>query len=312
MMEPVLRLVAGDASAVTGRVRLDLEKTLWNGTMIFGGLGLAMFYTNWTAVILGLSLTYITLLLGHSVGMHRMMIHRAFKAKPWLKRALIYLGALVGIGGPSKIIKIHDVRDWAQRQTECHDFFSHDRGFFRDLSWQLFYKFEFETPPRIEIEDELTSDPFIQHLDKYWRWHQLVLAICLLMIGGISFVVWCVMLRVAVSTIGHWSVTYFCHNPGPGRWRVKEAGVQASNLQLPDLLNGWLTHGECWHNNHHAFPESARIGLDKGQVDPAWLVIKTLSQFNLVWDVGVPRSDREDLIEKPIFPTPEKHATSPV
>lgn len=312
MMEPVHRLVAGDASAVTGRVRLDLEKTLWNGTMIFGGLGLAMFYTNWTAVILGLSLTYITLLLGHSVGMHRMMIHRAFKAKPWLKRALIYLGAMVGIGGPSKIIKIHDVRDWAQRQTECHDFFSHDRGFFRDLSWQLFYKFEFETPPRIEIEDELTSDPFIKHLDKYWRWHQLVLAIGLYSIGGVSFVVWGVMLRVAISTVGHWSVTYFCHNPGPGRWRVKEAGVQASNLQLPDLLNGWLTHGECWHNNHHAFPESAQIGLDKGQVDPAWFVIKILKQFNLVWDVGVPRSDREDLIEKPIFPTPEKHATSPV
>lgn len=310
MMEPVHRIIAGDASAVQGQVKFDMGKVIWNGTMIFGGIGLAFFFTTWSAVFLGLSLTYITLLLGHSVGMHRMMIHRSFRAHTWLKRLLIYLGVLVGIGGPSKIIQIHDVRDWAQRQKACHDFFSHDRDFIRDLTWQLFYRFKFDSSPKVRIEDELLSDPFLRHLDKYWRWHQLGLTIILYFTGGMAFVVWGVMLRIAMSTVGHWTVTYFCHNPGPGRWRVEGAGVQASNLRLPNLFNGWITHGECWHNNHHAFPESAKIGLDAGQVDPAWWVIRILEKFNLVWNVGLPRKDREDLVEKPIFPPAEKHVTS--
>jgi fatty-acid desaturase len=83
--------------------------------------------------------------------------------------------------------------------------------------------------------------------------------------------------RVAVSVTSHWVVTYFAHNPGPGRWMVLGAGVQASNLP------GWgfLTHGECWHNNHHAFPESARLGVDQGQLDPGWIALRLLEQCGL-------------------------------
>ena len=34
-----------------------------------------------------------------------------------------------------------------------------------------------------------------------------------------------------------------------------------------------LAFGEAWHNNHHAFPTSARHGLGRWQIDPgAWLI----------------------------------------
>ena len=65
-----------------------------------------------------------------------------------------------------------------------------------------------------------------------------------------------------MSVTGHWIVTYLTHNPGPGAWRVPDAGVQASNL----AGCGLITMGECWHNNHHAFPESARMGLQPGEL----------------------------------------------
>jgi stearoyl-CoA desaturase (delta-9 desaturase) len=111
--------------------------------------------------------------------------------------------------------------------------------------------------------------------------------------GGLDLVVWGIFVRVAISTIGHWTITYFCHNPGPGKWHVKNAAVQASNI--PGL--GFLTYGECWHNNHHAFPESARIGLDTGQSDPAYWFIKLLEKMGLANNIGKPRSycKREDL-----------------
>jgi stearoyl-CoA desaturase (delta-9 desaturase) len=46
--------------------------------------------------------------------------------------------------------------------------------------------------------------------------------------------------------------------------------------------------GEAWHNNHHAFPGSARLGLKEGEADPGWWVLSTLGRFGLVWDVKTP------------------------
>jgi len=261
MMEPVHRLTAEPSAAVIGKVRLDPIKLLWTGGMISGALLLAPFYTNFTAVFTGLSLTYVTLLLGHSVGMHRMMIHRSFKAKAWLQYLLLYLGTLVGIGGPSAVIKIHDTRD----------------------------------EPKVEIESELANDLFVQHLDRFWRLHQFGFGIVLFLIGGMPFVVWGVFFRVAISTIGHWTITYICHNPGPGHWDVVTSGVQASDVKLPGWIGGWLTHGECWHSNHHAFPESARIGIYPGQIDPAAWIIEKLNAIGLVYDVEKPREAISDL-----------------
>lgn len=299
MMEPVIRVDGSGADPCAGNVLIDRPKALWNGAMIVGTLA-ALGLATWQSVLLFLALTYATLLIGHSVGMHRMMIHRSFKARLWAARSLIWLGTLVGVSGPSGIIRIHDTRDWAQREPECHDFFAHRRGFGQDLAWNLFYRFDFVRPPKVTIEPAIADDPFYRFLDATWRWQQVPLAALLYGAGGWPFVLWGVCARVFVSTAGHWSVTYFCHNPHlsprPGKWVVKDAGIQAANL--PGL--GLLTYGECWHNNHHAFPESARIGLEPGQADPGWWVICGLERLGLVYDVRQPRSEdaRGDLLER--------------
>ena len=47
-----------------------------------------------------------------------------------------------------------------------------------------------------------------------------------------------------------------------------------------DSTNNWfvalLTFGEGWHNNHHAFPTSARHGLEWYQFDMNWIAIRFL------------------------------------
>ncbi len=293
MMKPVLRIDGTDANPCEGRQIIDWPKALWNGGMLLTALvGGPVFFT-WSAFFLFVVSTYLTLLVGHSVGMHRMLIHRTFQSTPWVERSLIYVGVVVGVAGPFGIIRVHDLRDWAQRQPQCHDFFAHRRGLVRDLTWQLFYRFKFDHAPRLTIEPRLAGDRFYRFMEATWRWQQLPLAAILFLLGGWPWVVWGVCVRVIVSTVGHWTITYFCHNPGPGRWTVKGAYVQASNL--PGL--GVLTYGECWHNNHHAFPESARIGLEPGQHDPGWIVIKLLQRAGLIWDVGEPRHEaaRDDL-----------------
>ncbi len=295
MMQPVLRVDGRGANPVEGEVVYDLPKATWNLIMILLAVIFAPFTFSLNAFVLFLGLTYLSLLIGHSAGMHRMMIHRTFESHPLVEKTLIYIGVLVGMSGPYGIIKIHDLRDWAQRQRLCHDFFSHKRSYFQDIWWQLTSRFDFKCPPKVTIEAKYKDDEFYQWLESTWRWHQLPVAAVLYWFGGWSFVVWGVFVRVAVSIVGHWTITYYCHNPGPGKWRVKNHSVQASNI--PGL--GLLTYGECWHNNHHAFPKSARIGLEPGQADPAWRFIQLLALLGLAQNVGKPRSIelRDDLEE---------------
>ena len=293
MMESVHRIDEKGANPVEGRVVYDLPKLSWNLTMIVLAVIFAPLTFSLGSFLLFLVLTYCTLLVGHSVGMHRLMIHRTFECHPVVEKILIYIGVLVGMSGPYGIIRIHDLRDWAQRKENCHDFFSHKRGYYLDVWWQLTSKFVFKHPPSVNIEAKYHTDKFYQLLESSWRYHQILLAVVLYLLGGWGFVVWGIFVRVSVSVVGHWTITYICHNPGPGVWRVKNASVQASNI--PGL--GIITYGECWHNNHHAFPESARIGLEAGQYDPAWGVIKCLSYLGFVKNIGLPRAleQREDL-----------------
>lgn len=293
MRPSVFRVHAEGADASAGRVVWAPAKSLWHIALAVPAIALAPFMASPGAVLVFLALTYLTLLLGHSVGMHRKLIHRSFDCPRWLERTLVYLGVLVGMAGPFGILRVHDVRDWAQREPRCHDFFSHRRSLWRDAFWQLNCRFEFERPPSFVIEPEVRSDPFYQWLERTWMLQQLPLAGMLFLLGGWGWVVWGVCVRVTVSVAGHWVVTYLTHNPGPSPWLVPGAGVQASNL------NGYglLTMGECWHNNHHAFPESARIGLHAHEFDPGWIVIAMLRRAGLVSRVGEPRGEveREDL-----------------
>jgi fatty-acid desaturase len=49
-----------------------------------------------------------------------------------------------------------------------------------------------------------------------------------------------------------------------------------------------LTFGEGWHNNHHAFPTSARQGLAWWELDMTYAVIRFLAALGLVHSVKLP------------------------
>lgn len=293
MMGPVSRIDGRNANALQGTVRWDPAKSLWNNAMLFATVVLGPLYFTWGALLVFMLLTYSALLLGHSVGMHRRLIHRSYDCHKWLERTLVYLGVLGGVAGPYGVLCVHDHRDWAQRGHACHDYFAHRRQPLIDLLWQLNCRFDYAAPPRFTVEPEFADDRFYQLLEKTWMWQQAPVALILFWLGGIPWVVWGVCARVTISVTGHWAITYWCHRPGRGDWRVTDAVVQGANL--PGL--GWLTHGECWHNNHHAFPESAQIGLQKGQTDPGWFVIRVFAQLGWAWNMGQPRPmpQREDL-----------------
>lgn len=274
-----------DNSPTEGRVVWDPVHSLWNGAMLAITLtvGLATFSLNAFAVFV--VLTGATLLLGHSVGFHRRLIHASFDCPLWLERLLVWFGTLVGMSGPFWMIRTHDLRDWAQRQTDCHDYLAHRRPMAIDAIWQMHCRLELDHPPVFDL-GRIGRDPFYRFLERTWMWQQAPVAAGLWLVGGWSFVAWGVCARVSASVIGHWFVGHLAHRRGPQTWLVRDAGVQAHDVPWAAIP----TMGEAWHNNHHAYPGSAKIGLYPGQSDWGFRFIQTLEQLGLAWDVRTPES----------------------
>ncbi len=272
------------AIAHRGRVYTDPTKVIWVGTMlVLGTVGSALTATP-GAVILFLSSTAITLCLGHSLGMHRRFIHRSYTCPRWLEYLLVHLGVLVGLAGPFGMLRTHDLRDWAQRQTECHPYFSHSERWYRDFYWQMFCSIRLDRPPTIEIEPQIANDRMYQWMERTWMLQQLPWALLFYSLGGWGYVFWGICSRVSVSIVGHWLIGHFAHNGGHRDWHVEGAAVQGFNVPFAALV----TMGESWHNNHHAYPGSARLGLEPGQWDPGWWVLKALERGGLVSNFVLP------------------------
>ena len=219
----------------------------------------------------------ITLCLGHSLGMHRRLIHQSYECPKWLEYLFVHFGVIVGLAGLFGMVRTHDTRDWAQRQPQCHPYFSHQSSFLKDGFWQIHCDIVLKHPP-IFKEESILDTQFYHFMEKTWMLQQLPLALILYLIGGVEWVIWGTCLRVAISVTGHWLIGYFAHNSGHRSWHVNGAGVQGYNIKFCGLI----TMGECWHNNHHAFPGSAKLGLEKGQSDPGWWVLIILSKIGLV------------------------------
>ena len=276
----------GDVSPLYGKIVWDKWRSLWNSFIFLSAILLAPFYFTWGAFVLFLCFSAITLCSGHSVGFHRRLIHRSFKCPKWVERVLIYMGTLVGIGGPLWTIKTHDTRDWSQRQPRCHDFLAHRQGLLKDAWYNLHCKFVLDKPPKFNPGPEIMNDKLIIFLERTWMLQQLPIALILYAIGGLPWVVWGVSVRVAACTTMHWYISYFAHTQGPQSWLVDGAGVQAHDVPICAIP----TFGESWHNNHHAFPASARHGLYPGQIDIGWHFVKLLEKLGLAWDIQVPRN----------------------
>jgi stearoyl-CoA desaturase (delta-9 desaturase) len=86
----------------------------------------------------------------------------------------------------------------------------------------------------------------------------------LALIAGVVHAVSYLYLSAMINAVGH---TYGSRPYG---------GASTNNQWL-----AWLTGGEGLHNNHHAAPTSARFSLKRGELDPAWWIVRSLRAVRL-------------------------------
>ena len=85
---------------------------------------------------------------------------------------------------------------------------------------------------------------------------------------------WGGLFRIFLYQHATFSVNSICHMFG----RRSPLPRRCADNSLVALL----VFGEGWHNNHHAFPASARHGLSRFQLDVSWWVIRALERARLV------------------------------
>ncbi|MGJ4746492.1 fatty acid desaturase [Leptospira sp. SA-E8] len=241
-----------------------------------------------TNTIVSFSLTIITLSFGHSVGLHRGMIHDSFSSSIQLKRFLIYLGVLTGLGGPLSLRYFHDLRDWAQRSKACHPYFCHYDNIFQDFLIQNNCTIQLKEKQIFRYENEYGQDKVILFLEKTWLWQQVPIIALFGYLGGLGLVVWGVFGRLFTCILGHWLVGHYAHKKGELVRVVPGACTQGYNVPFISLL----TMGESLHNNHHAFPESSKFSLQKGELDPGWWCIRFLSSIGWIKTANVAETGR--------------------
>jgi stearoyl-CoA desaturase (delta-9 desaturase) len=144
------------------------------------------------------------------------------------------------------------------------------------MGWMLHHSPAFAEVPR--FTKDIADDPVYQFLQKNMVFIQVALGVVLLLLGGWSFVVWGIFVRLIFVWHCTWFVNSATHKFG---YRTYESDDRSTNCWWVALL----TYGEGWHNNHHAFQYSARHGLKWWEFDLTWITIQLLQVLGLATNV---------------------------
>jgi len=256
---------------------------------VHGCLLLAPFYFSWSGLFLAIVLYTLTAC-GITLGYHRLLTHQSYKAPKWLAYIIVTCAALSAQAGPAVWVAIH--RHHHANSDSEQDPHDASRGFWwSHLGWML------KLTPR-RLDDSFTevrardvlADPYYRFLDKNFFYLSMLLLAGLYQVGGWSWLLWAGVVRIAAVFHATWLVNSASHRYG---YRTYETDDLSTNCWWVALL----TFGEGWHNNHHAFPRSARHGLRWWEVDLSWGVLLFLERFGLVEKLQTPSERQRERFE---------------
>jgi stearoyl-CoA desaturase (delta-9 desaturase) len=240
---------------------------------------------------------YVVCAFGTTIGFHRYFTHKGFEARAPVKALLAILGCMTMQGPVTQWVtdhrKHHALSDKPGDPHSPHVGHGEGawgalRGFAHAHVGWMFSNLGMEQGR--EYGRDLYEDRLVRTIDRmYLLWVVLTLGIPFAIAyavggtweAGLEGLVWGGLIRIAAYQHATFSVNSICHMFGRQEYRSRD---EARNNWLVALL----VFGEGWHNNHHAFPVSARHGLTRRQIDVSWLVIRTLERLRLVWNVKVP------------------------
>jgi stearoyl-CoA desaturase (delta-9 desaturase) len=220
--------------------------------------------------------------IGICLGYHRLLSHRSFQVPKWLEYAIALIGASALQGGPIFWIAGHRLHH-AYTEDEIKDPYSARKGFWwSHLLWMIYPRPEFFNKELYQrFAPDLARDPFYCWLDRYSLLMQVPLAVVLYLLGGWSFIVYGVFVRIVLLWHSTWLINSVTH-----MWGYKTFPTEDNSRNL--WWAAIFTYGEGWHNNHHAYPNVAKAGWRWWELDMTWWAIWVLKTVGLAKKVVMP------------------------
>jgi len=231
----------------------------------------------WRAVLLAIAL-YLVRIFAIGAGYHRYFAHRAYRTTRLFQFCLGFIAqtsAQKGILWWASKHRLHhkysDTVDDVHSPVQSGFFYSH-------VGW-IFV-------PRNDATDYGVVRDLARYKELMWLDRQpylpaALLALATWLIAGLPGLV----VGFCWSTVAVWHATFsinsLAHVVGRQRYVT---GDQSRN----NWLLAFLTMGEGWHNNHHAYQASVRQGFRWWEYDPTYYALRVLSWFGFVWDLHVP------------------------
>lgn len=264
--------------ATSARPLARQDQINWTSVIAFivfhAGAVAALFFFTWPAFFVALALYYVSLSLGIGMGYHRLLTHRSYVPPKWIEYFLAICGTLALEGGPLSWVTTHRIHHkYSDQDGDPHS--PNDGKWWSHLLWMTVGDATNCTPEEYRrYSPDLCRDPFLVWLSKYFWVPLAVVGVVLFAWGGWPFLLWGIFFRVTVGLHSTWMVNSLTHFWGSRRFATSDGSRN-------NLLVGLLTFGEGWHNNHHAFPTSARHGLAWYELDISWMGIRFLKAIGL-------------------------------
>jgi stearoyl-CoA desaturase (Delta-9 desaturase) len=260
--------------------------------------GGALRWQDLVVMAIGYSLTAA----GVTVGFHRLFTHRSFQTFPAVRYTFAVLGQMAVES---------DVLTWVADHRKHHQFSDREgdphsphvgfgEGAAEELRglWHAHTGWLFNAAGRADrtkYAKDLMADRGLRLIARLFL--PLVIASLLLpavagwlLLGGwygfLAGLVWGGGVRIFLLHHVTFSINSICHFWGRRRFATRDESRNVWWLS-------WLSFGESWHNNHHAFPSSAFHGLRTREIDPGGSVIWLLERIGLAWHVVRISEDRQ-------------------
>ena len=257
---------------------------------------------SWSGLVLAVLGHFTFGMLGITVGYHRLLTHQGFCCPKWFEHTLAILGICTLQDSPARWVAIHRMHHkHSDEQPDPHSPLVN--FFWGHVGWLLVVNREHNKTGSFErYARDLLRQPFYLRLERNGLWLGIYLLHALLFVAagfavgffiggtlmaglqlGVSWFVWGVVVRTVFVLNGTWAVNSIGHVWG---YQNYDTGDNSRNNWFVALIS----HGEGWHNNHHADQRSARHGHRWWEYDMSWWVIVTLEKLGLVWDVVRPKA----------------------
>lgn len=240
--------------------------------------------------------------LGITVGFHRLMSHKSFETYRWVRAFWMIVGSLSVEGSPLVWCAVHRRHHGhSDQEGDPHSPHLHGtsvwgmiKGFCHaQIGW--LFTGHWSKPNLEKYVPDLLKDKFLVTVDKFYYLFVVASLLAPAALGyGIEYFaggnpwfgawlgfVWGGLVRIFVSHHITWSINSVCHVFGKRHFHSNDHSTN-------NVICGVLAMGEGWHNNHHAFPSSAKHGLLWYQFDMSWMVIRSMKALGLAWNIRLP------------------------